>query len=333
MISSLNQISATLWGSDTTPPASIQSIFTGGTSVTVGATDIRPEDALFATCRVNSARGAGSGAGSDGLDGLGYNNNNNPGVCPAFNAGTAQAKGVGNAILSGVPGSTSKANVLAFSLTGNDPITGTQLPNAFTVTAVGAAPIVFVHGNSNNLAGLSNASETQLQAVFSGTNCDANAFGSGFSGPINIHLREPLSGTMNTTEATVFRRPTVYPNGVLGLSQEKGVDADLHGFKLDNTTACASGTGDRYRSIGTGQEVSSVANSNVAGKFSQQVDGIGYAFFSYGNFSSISNNAGFRYIALNGVDPIGELLFLLAFLLLGRGIFGLGCRLCGVAGG
>ena len=297
------QISSTLWGSDTTPPASIQALFTTGTLVTVAATDIRPEDALFATCRVNSTRGAGSGAGSDSLDGLGYNSNNNPGVCPVFNVVTGQAKGVGNAILSGVPGSTSKANVLAFNLSGHDPITNTLLPAAFTTTAVGAAPIVFVHGSSNTLASLNNASETQLQAAFSGNNCDASAFGLS-SGSINIFLREPLSGTMNTTEATVFRRPTVYPNGVLGISQETGVNADLHGFKLDNTTPCAAGAGDRYRSIGTGQEVSSVLNSNVAGKFNQQKDGIGYAFFSYGNFSSIANNAGFGYITLNGVDPI-----------------------------
>ncbi len=297
------QISSTLWGSDTTPPASIQALFTTGTLVTVAATDIRPEDALFATCRVNSTRGAGSGAGSDSLDGLGYNSNNSPGVCPVFNVVTGQAKGVGNAILSGVPGSTSKANVLAFNLTGHDPITNTLLPAAFTVTAVGAAPIVFVHGRSNTLASLNNASETQLQAAFSGNNCDASALGLS-SGSINIFLREPLSGTMNTTEATVFRRPTVYPNGVLGISQETGVNADLHGFKLDNTTPCAAGAGDRYRSIGTGQEVSSVLNSNVAGKFNQQKDGIGYAFFSYGNFSSIANNAGFGYITLNGIDPI-----------------------------
>ena len=298
-----NQISSVLWGADTAPPANIQALFTAGTLVTVGATDIRPEDALFATCRVNSTRGAGSGAGSDSLDGLGYNINNNSGLCPAFNAGTAQAKGVGNAILSGVPGSSSKANVLAFNLSGTDPISGTTLPTAFTVTNVGAAPIIFVHGRSNSLANLNNASETQLQAAFGGDNCDASAFGLA-AGGINVFLREPLSGTMNTTEASVFRRPIVYPNGVLGISQEKGVDADLHGFKLDNTTPCVAGGGSRFRAIGTGQEMSSVFNSNVAGKFPVQQDGIGYTFFSYGNVSSLSNNSAFGYITLNGVDPL-----------------------------
>lgn len=307
-----NQISSTLWGDGTsdTPtasiPASITGLFTTGTLVTVGATDIRPEDAAFATCRVNSTLGgsAAAGAATDGVDGLGYNTNNAAGVCPAFNAGTAQAKGVGNAILSGYPASTGKANVLAFNLTGTDPITGTKLPTAYTVTAVGAAPIVFVTARTGALSTLKNASENQLQDAFSGTNCDASAFGLA-AGAIHIFLREPLSGTMNTTEATVFRRPTVYPGNVLGESQELNVNAPAHGFKLDGYgAACAAGAGSRFRAIGTGEEVKSVLNSNAAGVFPTQIDGIGYTFFSYGNVGSIANNPSFGYITLNGVDPI-----------------------------
>src|SRR5450755_2578283 len=76
-----NQISSTLWGdgsSDSALPAAVSSLFSFGTPVTVAATDIRPEDAQFAACRVNSSLGAGSNGGgsSDGLDGLGYNTNN-----------------------------------------------------------------------------------------------------------------------------------------------------------------------------------------------------------------------------------------------------------------
>ena len=183
---------------DTLPPANIQAIFTAGTFSTVAATDIRPEDAAFATCRVNSTLGSSTagGANSDGLDGLGYNTNNAAGVCPVFATATAQAKGVGNAIVSGFPGhaATDVANVLAFNLSGKDPITNTTLPAAFTVTSVGAAPIVFVTAKTGALKNLHTATEQQLQQVFSGTNCNANAFGLP-SGPINIFLREPLSGT------------------------------------------------------------------------------------------------------------------------------------------
>jgi hypothetical protein len=294
-----SQISATLWGADTNLPANIQAQLVAGQFVNAAATDIRPEDAAFAACRVNSALGASAqgGGSSDGLDGLGYNANNAAGVCPA--AGSGQAKGLGSPILSGYPASTAQANVLAFNLTGKDPITNTSLPAAFTTTNVGAAPIVFVfERDKGQLTNLENASETQLQAAFSGANCDASAFGLP-AGNINIFLREPLSGTMNTTEATVFRRPTVYPGAVLGASQETSVGANN---PLAGQAGTCAGGGARYRAIGTGEEVKSVLNSGSV--FAVHQDGIGYTFFSYGNVGSIANNANYGYLTLNGVDPI-----------------------------
>jgi hypothetical protein len=303
----------TVWpdaSTDTLPPAAITTLFTtAAQSVSVAATDIRPEDAAFAQCRVNSALGASTagGANSDGLDGLGYNTNNAAGVCPVYSAGTAQSKGVGNPILSGYPASTSKANVLAFNITGKDPITNTTVP-AYTVTAVGAAPIIFITAKTGVLANLNSASEQQLQQVFSGTDCNANAFGLP-AGAINVFLREPLSGTYNTTEATVMRYPTTYDefgggangNQVGGLSMETSVGANN---PLAGQAGTCSGGGQRFRGIGTGEEVKAVLNSNAAGVFPTARDGIGFTFFSYGNVSTIANNANFGYIALNGVDPI-----------------------------
>jgi hypothetical protein len=306
-----NQITlpGSIWGgsaADVTMPAAIQAEFTSGaTPVNAAATDIRPEDAAFAACRVNSALGASTvgGSASDNLDGLGYNSNNAAGVCAVFSASTAQAKGLGTPIKSGYPASTGQANVLAFNLTGKDPITNTALPAAFTVTTVGAAPIVFiVERDKGQLTNVTNATEVQLQQVFSGTECNASAFGSTFSGSINIFLREPLSGTMNTTEATVFRRPTVYPEAVLGLSQEKNVNGAVNNPLAGNSGTCVSGGGARYRAVGTSEEVKSVLNSGSV--FTAKQDGIGYTFFSYGNVSSIANNTAYGYLQLNGVDPI-----------------------------
>lgn len=293
---------------DTLPPTAIQNLFTVASQpVSVAATDIRPEDAAFAQCRVNSALGASAagGANSDGLDGLGYNTNNAAGVCPVFATGTAQSKGVGNAILSGYPASTAKANVLAFNITGKDPITNTTVP-AYTVTAVGAAPIAFITAKTGALKNLNNATEQQLQQVFSGTNCDASAFGLP-AGNINVFLREPLSGTYNTTEATVMRYPTHYTEGTLagspvaGLSMEKNVGSNN---PLAGQAGTCSGGGQRFRAIGTGEEVKSVQNSNTAATFPTAQDGIGFTFFSYGNVSSIANNTSYGYITLDGVDPI-----------------------------
>jgi hypothetical protein len=295
-----DQISTALWGPDSGLPTNIQAIFTSGSFVTVAATDIRPEDAAFAECRVNSALGASTvgGSASDGLDGLGYNSHNAAGVCPVFPIGTT-GKGVGNPILSGYPGSAAAANVLAFNITGKDPFSDTPIP-AYVTTTVGASPIVFIiERDKGQLAELTNASEIQLQEAFSGTNCSASAFGLP-AGAISINLREPLSGTMNTTEATVFRRPTVYPNKVLGLSQERNVNAPVNNPLKAQARTCLAGTGGRYRAIGTGEEVKSVQNSGA----NYGHDGIGYTFFSYGNVSSIANSSNYGYITLNGIDPI-----------------------------
>ena len=279
-----NLVSSTLWGdgsTDATPPANVSALFTSGTLlVNAAATDIRPEDALFATCRANSALGGGV----DGLAGLGYGINPS-GTCPLF--GATLAKLDGTDILSGYPASTSTAHILAFSLSGKDPFTGTAIPAASTVS-VGAAPVIFITQRTGALKTVTNATDSQLQDAFSGANCNASAFGAP-SAPIQVYLREPVSGTMNTTEYTAFRY-----KDFLGTSQEAGVAASNPLAK-----PCTAG-GKRFRAIGTGEEVKSVLNSGT----NNGTDGIGYTFFSYGNISSIANSANYGYLTLDGIDGI-----------------------------
>jgi len=327
-----NQISSTLWGdgsSDTSLTAAVLAIVEKANNlpVNVAATDIRPEDAWFAIGRANSSLGANSydAANSDGLDGLGYNANNAPGVVPSTSTSSCTkitlAKGVGTPIMSAFQNTgttTDAANVLAFNLSGFDPFSCTKLPT-YTVASVGAEPVVFVHGQQNNLAGLQNATEAQLQQVFSGTNTDASAFGLS-AASINAYLREATSGTMNTTEATVFRYPTLYSSvagvgkPVEGLSQETGVGVPTPGSASNPLQLKSAGTGlgFRWRGIGTSEVVNSVlcstdsAGSKCNGKTanSNNVDGIAYTFFSYGNVKVLADNTKFAYITLDGVDPI-----------------------------
>jgi hypothetical protein len=289
-----NLISNTVWGdgsNDTLPPANVQNLFLGATGpqVNVAATDIRPEDALFAQCRVNSAQGGGS----DGLAGLGYGVKAS-GVCAAF--GDPLATVEGTPIKSGYPGSGSKANVLAFNISGKDPFTNLAVPK-YTTDATGAAPIVFVTNRTaaGGMLNVANATDTQLQTVFGGVNCSASVFAGGGANNIAVYLREPLSGTENTTESTVFRYPVQGGGVVSGVSQETGVNA---ANPLANLPCNAGGA--RWRGIGTGQEVQSVQNSNL----NNGLDGIGYTFFSYGNVNPISNQAAYGYLTLDGVDPI-----------------------------
>jgi hypothetical protein len=283
-----NLIVSKLYGdnsADTMPPTSVQTLFTAGAKVNTAATDIRPEDAAFNQCRSNSALGGGP----DGLAGLGYGVNAS-GACPSFGADLAHL--LGTPIKSGYPGSSATANNLAFNISGTDPFTNRAIPS-YTTLSVGASPIIFIINRQGALAGVTNATESQLQTAFSGTTCTGNVFAGGTGGNIDVYLREPLSGTMNTTEYTVFRYPDQGASG--GKSQETGVNA----ANPLAAAPCGSG-GSRFHSIGTGEEVKFVQNSNA----NFGVDGIGYTFFSYGNVSSIANNPNYAYLQLNGIDPI-----------------------------
>lgn len=299
-----NSIASNLWGdgsSDSTPPTTVQALFTGpGAKVTVAATDIRPEDSYWSTCRTNSIAGNGTPGSGDGTDGLGYNTINSPGTCPQYGAPPAAL--VGNAVQSGYPGSTSKANVVAFNISGTDPFTNKAVTK-YTTYSVGIDPVTFVFSrNGGQLAGLTDVTDAELQTAFSGALCDAQAFNLPAAG-IQVYLREPLSGTMNTTEASVFRRPTVPASqGVLGASQETGVNGanPLTGTSVPCPDVANDGVGGRWRGIGTGEVVKSVLNSVAK----HGTDGITYSFFSYGNIGSLANNASYGYATLNGSDPI-----------------------------
>jgi hypothetical protein len=281
-----NSINSKLWGNnsaDSVPPAAVSALFSpGNVLVNTAATDIRPEDGLFAQCRANSVLGGGR----DGFAGLGYGVNSS-GVCPAVGSTLAQLSG--NDILSGAPGSTSTAHPLAFNISGNDPYTSKVIPAATTVS-VGAAPVIFITQRTGALAGVTNATDAALQAVFSGTNCNASAFGAA-SAAIQAYLREPLSGTMNTTEYTVFRRPN---------QDGKSQEANVGSANPLSGQPCPGGGGKRTRSIGTGEEVKLVHDSVT----NFGTDGIGYTFFSFGNVSSIASSTSYRYLQLDGVDGI-----------------------------
>ncbi len=286
-------IGSNIWGSDSTPPLPVQALFTTGSLVDVAASEIRPEDALFGQCRINSKLGGGN----DGLNGLGLGINNS-GTCPSFGATLSKLEGTD--LKSGYPGSTSTAHPMAFSITGRDPFSGTTVPVPTSV-ALGAVPLIFITNRQGALAGVTDASLQQLQAAFSGKNCTGSVFTGGGAGNINVYSREPLSGTMNTAEYSAFRLPRdssgLY-DVVNGASQETG----LGGIEPVAGVPCTIG-GARYQGIGQGEATKFVQNSNTL----YGIDGISYVFFSYGNVSSIADNANYGYLTINGIDPIWQL--------------------------
>lgn len=264
----------------------------GTIHVNLGLTDIRPEDALYATTRTKAALNTTTYAG------LGY-------VGP-----TGQ---IGAPIYTAQSGSSSNFTPIGFALSGNDPISA-EAVRSYTTVPVGAAPIVFAYNNGGTFSssvanlvsgvkgdGTADAGKYAAANLFDGTtscDTDSKAFGGSGDGAgtaVTLFLREPLSGTMNTTEFNVFRT-----TGNTSDSQEKGVTNPTRAPYNPLNLAC-NGKGSRQRRIGTGQVLSAI--NGTAG-------GLGYFFYSFANATSVNggatnNQANYNYLTLDGVDPLG----------------------------
>jgi len=261
--------------------------------VNTGLTDITPEDAYFATTRAMGKLNTTTYAG------LGYTSTTHVGASILTSEGTG-----------------TKATPVSFGLYGNDPITA-QPVRSFTVFPLGAAPIVFIHNNGGAASyptdlktgvlgdGGKNTAGSYLAAnLFDGTtacttlNPAFDAYSNGVPATatnITLFLREPLSGTMNTTEFNVFRT-----EGNSSDSQEKGVNPATAN-PLANL-ACAGGGG-RSRAIGTGEVVGSSSTGVLGTPYS-----LGYIFTGFTNlakFGGASTPANYNYLTVDGVDPFG----------------------------
>jgi len=262
------------------------------TTFTAGLTDIRPEDAKFETNRILAAYNA---TNSNGL-GYGVASAN----CPA-------ATSLVGCQIKGTWGGA--ATPIQFNISGKDPFTALTVKASKTIS-IGAAPIVFLYNNTGpglSGGGFTNISFTLAGSVFNGTKGLASDLPGGVgANPLNVLLREPLSGTMTTTEFTTFRVSLAPKFGTATNSQEKGINlatGACPGLGCPNPLNLVSADGGvRLRGIGTGQIIS--GNAGVGG-LKNLPDSIGYAFFSFGNVAPIAGASGVgRYVTLDGVDPI-----------------------------
>jgi hypothetical protein len=258
----------TYWADGTKDTALTSTVYSAvQAAFTAANTDIRPEDALFATDRA--------------LNELGY------GKVADTRSGHSGQYLIGDPIESHF--SSAIANPVSFAIAGGaDPFSGKVGPTEITLP-VGAAPIVFVASTAtgSTVAKASNITTANAASLFSGVGNCADSLVTGATGNIDPVLREPLSGTMNTTEYSVF-----VPGGH---SQETGITTPTPGTNqnpLALPCPTGSGTSFRYRGVGTGDVVNNViATPNT----------LGYAFFSY---ESVGGGKTDRYLEFNGVDPL-----------------------------
>ncbi len=247
-------------------PAAVFNALTGA-AFNAGMTDIRPEDALFATNRALAPL-------TMNRSGLGY------GPPP-----------VGQPILSAF--SSKSAVPVSFALSGFDPITNDPINFTYTTASTGAAPImVFVNstleglGHFGNLF-FNNVHRFELAWALNGNLSRVRdlttIFGNLPSEPMHVILREPISGTYNTMEFDIVRSLEV------NSSQENNVTPPQDNPLMQ--TYASGGT--RKRAIGTGEEVAEVGATP---------DAIGYAFWSFGNFAMVTGTT--KYVTVDGIDPL-----------------------------
>jgi hypothetical protein len=266
---------------DTTAiPAGVISAL-NGQHIFVAGTDIRPEDAKFASTRMFTACGTPLyrqpfDQGLREVYGLGYQ------------TGTT---GVGTPVQSYYSSAT--FHVLDFNIAGNDPITSEPVPS-YTVSTVGAQPIIVAVSGPN----ITKATDINgftltlfMQGVLGRT---TDLVGPTTTAPVTMLIREPLSGTYNTTEFSIPNSSQFH-----GSQDDNNCNGDVaysNPMNLQSTNGVYLAY--RRRVIGTGQMVSEIQTLGPAGS-----DTMGYFFWSQGNAAAFTDSNG-RYLTVNGVDPL-----------------------------
>jgi hypothetical protein len=261
----------------------------------VAATDIRPEDAVFASKRMFTACGAPIARNpylttSYFTAGLGYQ---------------TATTGVGTPIQSATNIGV-VFHVHDFNISGNDPISGQPLlganRSAYTVTTVGAQPVVVVVspvpaagtgiGAANDIS-----FSTLSEFLIGGYGRATDLQGPTTANPVTAFIREPLSGTYNTMEYSV-------PNSnEFKTSQDSrncnGTGVLSNPMNLPSANSKVAGA-KRFRAIGTGEVTGALQNAAFC---TTGADCIGYFFWSAANASTFTATSG-KYLTVNGVDPL-----------------------------
>lgn len=291
-------------------PQSIYNIINGAV-LNAANTDIRPEDAKFASMRTMT--NYGTQVTGRAVTGVGYTG----------------ANGIGTPIKSAL--STSTANPVDFAIDGGDvdPINASNGVRQFFDVSIGAAPVMVIANVSNTASGhlgdgtFTNVNRFVLAKALEGKvlhTRDLN-YTVGYTPStstfttvapdvaLNVFIREPLSGTYNTMEFSIpnsleIDGTTFNPGTVNG--QETGINTALTACVPTATSSCiaqnvesgnplfhkTSNGGFRARAVGTGEMVTAVNNN---------ADSLGYAFWG---FSTYAGKTHLKYLTVDGVDPL-----------------------------
>ncbi len=282
-------------------PANVQTLIETAFQLNVAGTDIRPEDALFATLRATTpcaqpipfSIGAAS---TNQYLGLGYTSGGTP-ISSYYGSGTFH-------------------------------VTSFSLPASYSVFRFGAAPII-VHINQTNAtaapavgaagfgdAGITNIESGVLANFLDGTYSQTQDFpgASGANQAVTVLIREPLSGTYNTMEYNVpntLENQTSMDVGKNQLAAQQNcpvTGATANPMNIA-TGASAHNPGVRARVIGTGEMEKVMFGQETPGTHTFYPAVLGWSFWSQPNFkNAYAGSGGYqfdaRYLTVDGVDPL-----------------------------
>ena len=259
-------------------------------------TDVRPEDAKFATVRAFAPCNALIPRQFFNQDsyftfGLGYAS-----LTPHVGVDIVEDPSIG----------TSVFHVLDFNIFGNDPQTNQPVP-AYSTYSIGAQPIIVGVAPASDTAGIAGATDINgftLTLFFQGVlGRTTDMFGPTTTRAVDVYVREPLSGTYNTFEYSVPNGTQYHAsqdfsncNGSGTVNQNPMGTGASSGFNI-GVPAISGVTPGRHRAIGTG-DMTTAINAGTATN-----NRMGYFFWSAGNAASRPN---IKYLKVNGIDPLQD---------------------------
>ena len=275
-----------VFGPDSPIPHSVIAALHGKRWFAAG-TDILPEDAKFAVLRMFTPCGETIwrqpfDQGLRQTYGLGYN-----GAIP----------GIGMKVNSHF--SDSGFHTLDFNISGNDPLNTAAGVPAYTISPVGAKPIIVAVSPADS-AGIGAATDITAftLALFTegilGRSTDL--IGPAVPAPITTLISEPLSGPYNVMEYSI-------PNSSEFHTSQDENNCDGQGGVYSNAMDLQSNNGNlpafRVRAVGTSEMIRQLQAATSADQR------LGYFYWSAANASKFTSANG-KYLTVNGVDPLQD---------------------------
>jgi len=283
-----NPTAPCVYGPDTPIPAGVINALHNQHWNAVG-TDILPEDAKYAVLRMFTP--CNQWIYRQPYDqilrqtfGLGYQ-------------GASASTGVGTPVKSAV--SSTQLNVLDFNFTGNDPLNTSQKVRSYSVTNLGAKPILIVVSPAGG-TGIGAATDIPgyvLSKFTDGTIGRARDLlgPTDDSATVTTLISEPLSGPYTVMEYSITNSSQFHSSQDIWNCNPSTGEVYTNGLNVLSTDGAVPAY--RVRALGTDEMISQIQAATPSDQR------MGYFYWSAANAASFTAANG-KYLTVNGVDPL-----------------------------